>query len=146
LKIRHAEGRMQSFNVNVLRKLYAPPVRQQPIAGAPASRPSPAPIRSSEASRDSEPEAEPAAEPEPETRTPNRWTIATPDFNAPLVSIVTLLQQADFPRSALGAHVDIGGYTGVVVEVVNQSLRVLSPEGQRRNYNGPALRKLYAGK
>lgn len=152
LKIRQAEGRMQSFNVHVLRKLYSPPVRYEPgaIANAPTARSHSIPSDTLEPSQAPapEPEPEPQAEPEPgpEPETPTRLEVAKPDFSAPLVSIVTLLQRSDFPRGVLGVHVDIGGFTGVVVEVMNQSLRVLSPEGQRRKYNGPALRKLYGGK
>ena len=48
-----------------------------------------------------------------------------------------------FPKCAFGEYVDIRGYAGVVVEIVNQSLKVRSPEGSIRSYNATGLRKLF---
>jgi hypothetical protein len=56
------------------------------------------------------------------------------------------VRPADFPKCAWGAHVALGGYTGVVVEIVVQSLKVLSPEGDLRSYNAGVLLKLHAGR
>ena len=38
---------------------------------------------------------------------------------------------------------EIAEFTGIVVEIVKQSLKVRSEEGVLRSYNGPILRKLY---
>lgn len=144
LKVRQTEGRMLSFNVHVLRKLYGPVLRNEEIANAPAQRRTEPAAAKPEALRRTP--VEPVAEPEPETAKAARLVVVNPDFDAPLTPIATLLKQADFPKCALGLHVEIAEFTGVVVELVNQSLRVLSADGLRRSYNVPALRKLYAGK
>ena len=51
--------------------------------------------------------------------------------------------RADFPKCTFGEHIDVVGYTGVVVEIVKKSLKVLSAEGDMRSYNADVLRKLY---
>jgi hypothetical protein len=43
----------------------------------------------------------------------------------------------------LGEHVEIGDYTGVVVQIVNRSLKVRSRAETTRSYNADALKKLY---
>jgi hypothetical protein len=70
-------------------------------------------------------------------------TIEAPDYSRPLRAIAELLTIPDFPRSVLGEHVDIGGYVGVVTEIVNQSLRVRSPEGVTKSFNANGLRRIY---
>jgi hypothetical protein len=57
--------------------------------------------------------------------------------------IAELLESPDFPKSALGKWVDIGGYTGVVTDIVNQSLKVRSPEGALKSFNANGLRRIY---
>lgn len=146
LKVRQTEGRMLSFNVHVLRKLYGPVLRNEEIANAPAQRRTEPTAAKPEASKRAPVEPVAELEPEPETARAARLVVVNPDFDAPLTPIATLLKQADFPKCALGLHVEIAEFTGVVVELVNQSLRVLSVDGLRRSYNVPALRKLYAGK
>ena len=49
----------------------------------------------------------------------------------------------DFPKCAYGKHVDILGYTGVVVEIVQGSLKIQSATGTTRSYNSEVLKKLY---
>src|SRR5262245_56636721 len=66
-----------------------------------------------------------------------------PNYNAPVQPIAELVIHPDFPKSAIGAHVDIGGYTGVVVDVVNVSLKVRSPEGVTKGFNANNLKKIY---
>src|SRR5437899_11886262 len=61
----------------------------------------------------------------------------------PILPIAELINRPEFPQCAIGEHVDIGGYTGVVAEIVNQSIKVRSPEGAIRGFNVHALRKLY---
>jgi hypothetical protein len=39
--------------------------------------------------------------------------------------------------------IDFHGFTGVMVELVNRSLKVRSHEGSTRSYNADGLRKLY---
>ena len=115
-----------SFNAFTLCKLYAP---------APRSEPAPPPVEVPAATgEDSEPE-----EPEEEF-------LAAPDFTQPLQPMSDWVQRADFPERALGAHVDLGGYSGVVVQVVRQSLKILSQQGDLRSYNAAVLRKLHGGR
>ena len=65
------------------------------------------------------------------------------DPEKPLKPIAELAAQDDFPQCALGQFVDIGGYTGVVVDIVHNSMHVKSPEGATRRFNFHTLRKLY---
>jgi len=130
LKVRSAEKITQSFNIGRLRTLYAPVVhREVPPYSPPVERSRPAP----------------AAEPEePEPAAPPRRFIATPDFTLPLQPISGLVGRADFPQCAYGQHVEINGFTGVVVELVKDSLKVKSEQGLTRSFNAPVLRKLHA--
>src|SRR5437764_2788201 len=66
-----------------------------------------------------------------------------PDFNRPLKPIGEVVAQPGFPEAVLGEHVDIGGYTGVVVAVVKQSIKVRSPEGVVRSFKSYTLQRLY---
>src|SRR5215467_11303803 len=67
------------------------------------------------------------------------------DANAeiPIKTISELVAAPEFPNSALGARVDIKGFIGVVVGVVNNSIKVRSEEGNTVSYNFHALRRLY---
>ena len=65
------------------------------------------------------------------------------DFSAPVRPIDDYAGQPDFPACAYGKHIDILGYTGVVVEIVKGSLKVQSQTGITRGYNGFVLRKLH---
>ena len=68
-------------------------------------------------------------------------TESRPDSPAKLIS--ELVADPDFPNSALGQLVDIKGYTGVIKEVVHNSIKVRSPEGNTVSYNYHTLRRLY---
>ena len=57
--------------------------------------------------------------------------------------ISDLVADPDFPNCSVGQRVDIKGYTGVVVEVVKNSIKVRSAEGTTMSYNFHTLRKLY---
>jgi hypothetical protein len=57
--------------------------------------------------------------------------------------ISELVADPDFPDSAVGKTVDIKGYIGVVAEVVKNSIKVRSAEGNTVSYNFHALRRLY---
>ena len=124
IKVRSREGATQSFNYNRLRTIYGP-------------RPEPTELKEPEIISH---QAEEAEAPAPR---PRRDVIETPNFEAPVRPIGELILSPDFPKLAFGAHVDIGGYVGVVVEIVNQSLRVQSSSGTSRNYNAIGLRKIY---
>ena len=80
------------------------------------------------------------AEPSPRT------VVNEPDFNQPVKLIADLITDGDFPKSAMGQYVDIGGYSGVVVEIVKSSIKVRSAEGNMMSYNFNALRRLYGPK
>ena len=68
-------------------------------------------------------------------------TVPKPDLPVKLIS--ELVTDPDFPNSAVGKKVDIKGYTGVIVGVVNNSIKVRSAEGNTVSYNFHALRRLH---
>lgn len=134
IKVRAPDGISQSFNFHRLRTIYGPPApRPEPL---PAD-PTPEPPRERRPAEGAPPPAARSA--------PKREIITDPDFCQPVKPIRELAGRPDFPKCAYGLHVEIAGYTGVVVELVNQSLKVLSPDGVTRSFNGPALRKLHGG-
>src|SRR5947207_8446166 len=65
------------------------------------------------------------------------------NIDRPFRPIAELLMGPDFPEGTLGELVDIGGYTGEVVGIVHDSIRVKAPEGVTRGFNVHVLRKLY---
>ena len=129
IKVRPPEGMTQRFNANRLRTLYAPPVHVEPVAATEET---------------AQENAATASEvPQPKAETPARVYVENPDFAAALQPISDYASQADFPRCAYGKHVDILGYTGVVVEIVKGSIKVQSPAGITRSYNAEVIRKLH---
>jgi len=75
-----------------------------------------------------------------------RTVITELKFDLPATPISEIVIDSEFPKSALGQHVDIGGYAGVVVEIVKSSIKVRSAEGTTMSYNYNALRRLYGPK
>jgi hypothetical protein len=69
--------------------------------------------------------------------------LPAPAARRPAHPIAELLLSPDFPHSALGEEVDIGGFSGTIVEIVRHSIRVRSAEGGTMGYNVNVLRKLY---
>lgn len=132
LKVRSSEGVTKSFNAGGLRKLYGPRVLPEPYP-QPHEAESPAPPRPRAIRREETPSPPP----------PKREVVAEPDFAKPVKKISDLARLPDFPKCALGEHVEIAGYTGVVVEIVNRSLKVRSQAEITRSYNADALRRLY---
>lgn len=131
LKVRSREGISQRFNAYRLKTLFAPPDRTKPVTPALwMERPQP------------EPTPKPIAD-EPEEPPPARRVVTNPDFDQPVRAIRVFATQADFPENVYGKHVDIPGYSGVVVEIIKGSLRVRSVMGTTRSYNVDALKKLY---
>src|SRR5215467_1511569 len=57
--------------------------------------------------------------------------------------ISELVMAPEFPNSTVGAVVDIKGFIGEVIGVVNNSIKVRSAEGNTVSYNFHALRRLY---
>lgn len=144
LKVRSPEGITQSFNVNRLRTLFAPPVRiEAPVfEPAPAVDPESAPRPVVRRRPEPVDEDEPA---KPAPAAPVREVIENPDFNQPVVQIRDMVGREDFPKCAFGLQVEINGFTGVVVEIAKQSLRVRSVDGYLQSFNGPILKKLHGG-
>jgi hypothetical protein len=70
--------------------------------------------------------------------------ITEPDYSAEPQPISQFTTRADYPACLLGVHIDIRGYAGVVVEIVNQSIRVLSSEGILQSFNFNRLKTLNA--
>ena len=66
-----------------------------------------------------------------------------PKLQLPVRPISDLVGHPGFPNSAVGVRVDIKGFIGVVVGVVNNSIKVRSAEGNTVSYNFHALRRLY---
>jgi hypothetical protein len=64
-------------------------------------------------------------------------------FEKPLVPITEVVARDGFPQSAVGEFVDIGGFTGVIVEVIQNSIKVAAPEGFTRRFNYHRLREIY---
>ena len=135
LKVKSAEGITMSFNANGLRRIYGrtlPPEPPPPIPEPPAVRPpKPASVRSQQATAPPPPQAPP---PPPAIE---------PNFDQPVKSVKEFVGRADFPACVLGQHVEVGGYTGVVVQIINKSLKVRSRSETTRSYNADALRKLF---
>ena len=69
--------------------------------------------------------------------------MADPKLELSVKPISELVADPEFPGSAVGARVDIKGFVGVVVGVVNNSIKVRSAEGNTVSYNFHALRRLY---
>lgn len=67
-----------------------------------------------------------------------------PDFSGPPRPIEEVVREPGFPQSARGVYLDIRGFTGVVVDIVKDSLKVRSPEGITRSYNANRLKTLFA--
>ena len=131
IKVRPLDGVTQRFNANRLRTLYAPPVHLEPSTPTVESHRN-GPVADSEVIP-SEPEE------------PARVFVENPDYTMPLQPISDYASQPDFPRCAYGRHVDILGYTGVVVEIVKGSVKVQSPAGITRSYNADVLKKVHGG-
>ena len=73
---------------------------------------------------------------------PNMMTDLKPELPTKLIS--ELVADPDFPKNAVGEKVDVKGFIGVVVEVVNNSIKVRPAVGNTVSYNFNALRRLYA--
>ena len=127
IKVKSSEGITQSFNFNRLRTIYGPRQITEPVE--------PTPMMEQRRPAEKEAAIAPPA--------PKREFIEDPDFSAPVKSISEFAGRSDFPKCAYGAHIEIAGYPGVVVEIVNQSVKVRSIQGVTRSYNVPGLRKLY---
>jgi len=121
LKVRSSDGVTRSFNSAGLLKLYGPRVLVEPLGGAAAHHP----------------------EVEEVAFEPHRDMVEVPDFSKPVRKISDFVRDPNFPRSALGEHVDVNGYVGVVVEIVHRSLKVRSQAETTRSYNADVLRKLH---
>jgi hypothetical protein len=70
-------------------------------------------------------------------------SMTDPTLQPAVRPISDVVGQPEFPNSALGARVDIKGFIGVVVGVVNNSIKVRSVEGNTVSYNFHVLRRLY---
>jgi hypothetical protein len=127
IKVRSPEGTTRRFNYHTLRRLYAPRIEPQPELSADSG---PAPSASPSAVENAQVSSPPTE-------------IENPDFNRKARSITELAGRPDFPQCAFGELVEVGEYTGVVVAIVNQSLKIRSPQGTSRKYNAQILRKLY---
>jgi hypothetical protein len=131
LKFKSPEGATRSFNIHRLRVLYGPAIRPEPILVS-------EPVAPRKETVVQKPVAEKVAPVKPK-----RVFIAEPDYTAPAKPIQDFAGLAQFPACVYGVHVDVVGFTGVVVEIINQSLKVRSEDGITRSYNAGALKSLY---
>ena len=140
IKVRPVEGITQRFNVHRLKALYGPTI----IRPEPEVAEEPVTPKVTVTPRAERPRTVPTPEPiEEESEKPARVYIDSPDFTVPVLLINEYARQPDSPKCAYGKHVDIEGYTGVVVELVKGSLKIHSPAGITRSYNAEVLRKNY---
>ena len=124
IKVRSPEERTRSFNFHTLRKLYGPPPPEpEPMLRFAPEQPEP---------------KKPAAVAAPVTH-----EIPNPNFDREPRPIREFVSRNDFPECILGEMVEINGYSGVVVEIIEKSLKVRSREGTSRKYNSDILRKLH---
>jgi hypothetical protein len=123
IRVRSPEKTTQGFNVHVLRRLYGP--REHPPMETPAQSPEP-----------------PVAVPR-ETPAPVRKVVTEPNFDRPARPIAEFAGRTSFPQNVFNEFVEISGFKGVVIEIVNQSLKVRSPQGITRSYGVSTLRSLY---
>jgi hypothetical protein len=139
IKVRSSEGITQSFNFLRLRMLYSPALRPEPVETSRTVEELDPPAESVVAPPLA-PIAEAVETPPPISR---RDAITRPNFDGTPKPIAEFAGRPDFPQCAFGEYVNIGGYAGVVMEIVNQSIKVRSPEGITQSFNFPRLRKLY---
>jgi hypothetical protein len=131
LKVRSPEQHTRSFNFHILKKLYGPRPEPQPI-----------PVQTQTSSRPTAPSLARESSVTP-VEVKKRDLIENPDFTQTVQPINLLTGRPDFPQCAFGQHVEVNGYTGVVVEIVNRSLKIRSQEQVTRSYNADVLKKLY---
>jgi hypothetical protein len=70
--------------------------------------------------------------------------IAEPNFSGSPLPIEDFAGRVDFPKCTRGAYIDIRGFAGIVVDIVNQSIKVRSAEGITQSFNSHRLKSLYA--
>lgn len=70
--------------------------------------------------------------------------ITEPDFSGTPQPIGQWTERAGFPHCTLGVYVSIHGFAGVVVEIINQSIKVQSPDGDAQRFNANRLKTLFA--
>jgi hypothetical protein len=67
-----------------------------------------------------------------------------PDFSGPSVPIGQLTERADWPQCAMGVFVNIHGFEGVVVDLISQSIKVVSADRITQRFNANRLKTLFA--
>lgn len=142
MRVKAPEGNIQSFNTQVLKKLYGRHVRnEEPPTNSTSKAADPvAKVPESRTRRAATPEPDDTIEPESK---PARVVIEEPDFELPVRGIREIVVEPDYPKSSFGQHIEIEQFQGVVVEIVKNSLKVRSSDGELRSYNGIVLKKLY---
>jgi len=122
MKLKARDGSTQRFNARVLSRVYGPKLKVAERTSRPTYK-------------------QPTPEPTPPARP--REIIMNPDYTSPVLQIVEYIARTDFPQCTMGKHIEITGFTGVVIEIVKGSLKVKSHDGLTRSYNAQVLRKLY---
>ena len=131
IQVKSPEGLTRRFNFHTLRKLYGPPPEElPPIPAEPSEQPPQTELREMRPRPDEAPPEEPQE-------------VAEPNFDQETKLISQFAGRSDFPECALGQLVEIRGYEGVVVQIIDHSLIVRSREGTSRRYNADILRKLH---
>lgn len=90
---------------------------------------------------------QPPKNPDIETETtaaaPSRKLSTPPDFSVAVKPIGEFAGRADWPHCAIGVHVSINGVEGVVVEVINQSIKLVSADRTIQRFNSGRLKTLF---
>ncbi len=127
IKIKTTEGTVQSFNTIRVRRLYGRPLSQETLRQGMSDTLG----------------TEKAIPEQPATPAPRREALPPMDFNREPKPVSLFAARSDFPKCVFGELLEIGGYIGIVVEIIKRSLKVRSQDGAMRSYNEDALRKLY---
>lgn len=130
IKIKTPEGTVQSFNTVRLKRLHSRPLSQETLRIGMADTLPPTPGL---------PQNFPA-------RVPKLENIPPLDFSREPKPVSEFATRADFPKCVFGEFLDIGGYTGIVIEIIKRSLKVRSRDGATRSYNEEVLRKIYGSR
>ena len=152
IRVISAERITQRFNASRLKTLFAPMDRSRPEPPPPVEARNPAAVSEPAVTAD-RPASPPSPVRKPVAPAPTPTPIAPPqeameritrpDFSAPVRAIRTYAGERDFPGCAYGKHVDIRGYSGVVVEIEGGALKVQAPDGTLRSFVASNLRKVY---
>ena len=86
---------------------------------------------------------EPFATTENSERSEHENSLQSPASSETPTPVSEFARRDDFPGCMRGQLVDIGGYVGTVSDIVQNSVKVRSPEGRTKSFNYHTLKNLY---